>query len=70
MRRLHLYCRNRGRGCSTLNLQKHGHYMGKIKKKFLSLLLLFIVTFGINTTMIVERSKEDYESDDEKQLFI
>lgn len=43
--------------------------MGKIKKKFLSLLLLFIVTFGINTTMIVE-TKEDYESDDEKQLFI
>ena len=43
--------------------------MGKIKKKFLSLLLLFIVTFGINTTMIVE-AEEDYESDDEKQLFI
>ena len=43
--------------------------MGKIRKKLLPLLLLFVVTFMPNSDLIVE-TREDYESDDEKQLFI
>ena len=43
--------------------------MGKIRKKFLALLLIFIVNFMPNSNLITE-AENDYESDDEKQLFI
>lgn len=43
--------------------------MENIRKRLLKLLLVVVITFIPNSNLIVE-THDDYESDDEKQLFI
>ena len=43
--------------------------MENIKKSLLKALLIFVITFIPNSNLIIE-THDDYESDDEKQLFI
>lgn len=43
--------------------------MEKIKKKFLGIVLFFVLSFAPNSNLIVN-VETDYDNDDEKQLFI